>query len=104
MKISVLPLTFVALLVMGGCATSSYEPESAVSVYQKVSSSENKKVSVSLPVVVEKDMATRKTPDATEKAVADETYAELKKNLNHKGLLANQESAPFRLDLLVHHN
>lgn len=99
LKIAALPLILVALLAMGGCVSI----EHSVSVLQKVSSSENKKVFVSLPVVVEKDMETRKTPDATEKAVADETYAELKKNLNQKGLLANQESASFGLDLRVHY-
>lgn len=99
LKIIALPLIFVALLAMGGCVSI----EHSVSVLQKVSSSEIKKVFVSLPVVVEKDMETRKTPDATEKAVADETYVELRKNLNQKGLLENQESASFRLDLRVHY-
>ena len=100
-KIAVLPVIFLSFLVLGGCATTG--PETTISGFQKVSSFENKKVALSLPVVVEKDMETSKNPDATEKAVANEVYLELKKNLANKGLLANRDSAPFKLELRVHH-
>lgn len=53
--------------------------------FPEVSSFEPKKVTISLPVVVEKDMETKKNPDATERAVADEVYAKLKNDLAHPG-------------------
>ena len=100
-KIAILPIILLSLLVMGGCATMG--PETTITGFQKVSSFENKKVALSLPVVVEKDMETKKNPDATEREVANEMYNELKKNLANKGLLADRDSAPFKLELLVHY-
>lgn len=102
LKIAVLSIVLPLVLMMGGCATV----ESTVTGFEKVSSFEIKKVALSLPVVVEKDMETKKNPDATEKAVADEVYAKLKENLNQKGLLTstvNKDSASFSLDLQVHY-
>ena len=101
LKIAVLPVILLSLLVMGGCATTG--PETTITGFQKVSSFENKKVALSLPVVVEKDMETKKNPDATEREVANEMYNELKKNLANKGLLADRDSAPFKLELRVHY-
>ncbi len=101
LKIAVLPVILLSLLAMGGCVTIG--PETTVTGFQKVSSFEPKKVTVSFPVVVKKDMKTKKSPDVTEKAVADAVYANLKENLNRKGLLADQEKASLGLDLKVHH-
>lgn len=101
LKIAVLPVILLSLLVMGGCATIG--PETTVTGFQKVSSLENKKVALSLPVVVEKDMETKKNPDATEREVASEMYNELKKNLANKGILADRDSALFKLELRVHY-
>ena len=100
-KIAALPVILLSLLVMGGCATTG--PETTISGFQKVSSFENKKVALSLPVVVEKDMETKKNPDATEREVANEMYNELKKNLANKGILADRDSAPFKLELRAHY-
>ena len=101
LKIAVLPVILLSLLVMGGCATTG--PETTISGFQKVSSFENKKVALSLPVVVEKDMETKKNPDATEREVANEMYNELKKNLANKGLLADRDSAPVKFEFRVHY-
>ncbi len=93
----------LALLGLGGCATK-YGPETTVTGFQNISSFETKKVLLSLPVVVEKDMETKKNPDATEKEVANEVYLNLKKNLAHKGILS-QERGDNVLDvqLKVHY-
>ena len=94
-KIAVLPVILLAFLTLGGVQT--VVPETTITGFQKVSSFENKKVHLSLPVVVEKDMETKKNPDATEKVVADELYTKLKEGLNQKGLLAGDKSAPLKL-------
>src|SRR3989344_2626282 len=86
-----------ALLVLGGCATST------ISTFQKVSPSENNKVTISSLVVTEKNMETKKTPDATEKTVADAVFASLKEKLNRKGILADREGASFGLDLQMYY-
>ncbi len=103
LRIAVLAVILFALLGLGGCA-SLIGPETTVTGFQNVSSFENKKVSLSLPVVVEKDMETKKNPDATEKEVANEVYLNLKKNLAHKGILS-QERVDNVLDvqLKVHY-
>ena len=101
LKIAVLPLILLSLLTMGGCATVA--PETTITGFQKVSSPENKKVHLSLPVVVEKDMETKKNPDATEREVANEMYNELKKNLVGKGIYADRDDVPFKLELRVHY-
>ena len=100
-KIAVLPVILLAFLTLEGCMT--VVPETTITGFQKVSSFENKKVHLSLPVVVEKDMETKKTPDAMEKVVADELYTKLKEGLNQKGLLAGDKSASLNLDLRVHY-
>lgn len=82
-------VSLLALLALGGCATTG--PETTITGFQKISSFENKKVTLSLPVVVEKDMETKKNPDATEKTVANEVYANLKKNLAHKDILSQEQ-------------
>ncbi len=93
----------LALLGLGGCA-SFIGPETTITGFQNVSSFENKGVSLSLPVVVEKDMETQKNSDVTEKEVANEVYLNLKKNLAHKGILS-QERGDNDLDvqLKVHY-
>lgn len=101
LKIAVLPVILLLLLTLGGCVTMG--PETTVTGFQKTTSFEPKKVTLSFPVVVEKDMKTKKNPDATEKAVAGVVYASLKENLNRKGLLADQDNTSFNLDLRVHH-
>ena len=101
LKIAVLPVILLSLLVMGGCATTG--PETTITGFQKVPSFENKKVALSLPVVVEKDMETNKDPDATEREVANEMYNELKKNLANKGILADRDSAPVKFEFRVHY-
>ena len=100
-KIAVLPVILLSLLVMGGCVTVM--PETIVTGFQKFSSPELKKITLSPPVVVEKDMETKKNPDATEKEVANEMYLELKKNLANKGILADRDNASLNLDLRVHY-
>lgn len=82
-------VALLALLTFGGCAIV---PETTITGFQSVSSFENKKVSLSLPVVVEKDMETRKNPDVTEREVANEIYATLKENLALKGILSQEQS------------
>lgn len=94
---ALLAVALLTLFAVSGCATSS------VSTFQKVSPSENNKVTISSLVVTEKNMETKKTPDATEKAVADAVFASLKENLNRKGLLADRGDALFNLDLRVFH-
>lgn len=98
LKIAVQPLILLALLVLSGCATST------ISAFQQVSPSENNKVAISSLVVTEKNMETKKTPDAAEKAVADAVSASLKENLNRKGLLTDGESASFYLDLHMYYH
>ncbi len=85
----------LALLGLGGCVTLG--AETTVTGFQNISSFENKKVSLSLPVVVEKDMETQKNPDAKEKEVANEVYLNLKKNLAHKGILSQERGATFSI-------
>lgn len=97
---ALLAVAMLAVLV-SGCVTPG--ANSTVSVFQKIPLSESKKVFVSPPVVVEKDMETKKIPDATEKSVANGVYEGVQKNLNSKGLLANRESASLNLDLRVHY-
>lgn len=104
LKIVVLPVVLPLVLMMGGCATVSRGAESTVISTKKISSFENKKVSLSLPVVVEKDMETKKSPDATEKMVADEVYTDLKKNLAHKNILSiHQGGSVLESELRVHY-
>lgn len=100
-KIAVLPVILLTFLVLVGCASTG--PETTITGFQKFSSFEPKKVTISLPVVVEKDMETKKNPDATERAVAGEVYAELKNDLAHKGFLADRDNSSFGLDLRVHY-
>ena len=94
---ALLAVALFALFAVSGCATST------ISAFQKVSPSENSKVTISSLVFTEKNMETKKTPDATEKAVADAVLTSLKENLNRKGLLADRENASFSLDLRVFH-
>ena len=101
LKIAVLSAILLSLLTMGGCVT--VVPETTITGFREVSSFENKKVHLSLPVVVEKDMETRKNPDATESEVAGEMYNELKKNLAAKGIYADRDDVPFKLELRVHY-
>ena len=96
-RIVVLPVMFLSLLVMGGCATST------VSAFQKISPSENNKVAVSSLAITEKNMETRKIPDATEKAVADAILTSLKGNLNKKGLLTDKASASLYIDIQMYY-
>lgn len=91
-------------LLASGCGTVGRGAESTVLGIQKVSSFENKKVTLSFPVVVEKDMETKKTPDTTEKVVADEVYTDLKKNLVHKGIFsAERDGNALDSELRVHY-
>lgn len=101
LKITVLPVILLSLLMMGGCVTVL---ETKITEFHKISSSESKKISLSLPVVVEKDMETKKNPDAAEKTVAGEVYTDLKKNLTSKGLLSGgRDENTFSVELKVHY-
>ncbi len=82
LRIATLLIAILALLALGGCVT--YGPETTITGFQKISSFETKKVFLFSSLVVEKDMETKKNPDATEKGVADDVYADLKKNLIQK--------------------
>ena len=102
LKIAVLSIILLSLFTMGGCATFP-GPESSITGFQKVSF-EKKEVHLSLPVVVEKDMETKKTPDATEKAVASEVYTNLKENLARGNILSSRKNNNLiSVELKVHY-
>lgn len=97
---AVILLVFITL---GGCA-SFPGPESSITGFQNTSSFGATKVFVSFPVVAEKDMSIRKTPDATEKEVANEVYVTLRGNLAHRNLLSSdQNSDVLNIELKVHY-
>lgn len=103
LKIAVLPIILLSLLVMGGCVTTT-GPEMTTTGFQMVSSFESKKATISFPVVAEKNMGTKKNPDATEKAVADEIYTELKKSFINKSILSTEQNRNIlNVDLSVHY-
>ena len=101
-KIAVLPVVLLAFLGLGGCAT--YGPETTITGFQNVTSFENKKVHLSLPIVVEKDMEIKKNPDVTERKMADDVYTNLKKNLIDKNIFSVELNGnAFNAELKVHY-
>ncbi len=99
---ALLTVALLTLLAMSGCVTTGRE--TIITGFQKTHSFESKKVTVSLPIVVEKNMETKKDPDATERAVAEEVYINLKKNLARNNVFSLERSENILdIELKVHY-